>query len=167
MTPRPSAAVSVSPDVMKIERALTRATYLSGRARQHERLMSLSGLPLDRAAVAVLRQLAESEPLRLGELAARLSVEASHVTRQVQHLERTGYATRIPDPDDRRAQRIQLTPTGREAFARVREASVRGMQAALADWSPEDLEQLASLIDRMVDDFVERAEAKIDVPPDA
>ncbi|NGO06878.1 MarR family transcriptional regulator [Streptomyces sp. HC44] len=160
----PSTAASVSPDVIKIERALTRATYLSGRTRQHERLMALSGLPLDRAAVALLRQLAESEPLRLGELAARLSVEASHVTRQVQQLEKTGYATRVPDPDDRRAQRVQLTPAGKEAFARVREASVRGMQAALADWSPEELRQLALLVDRMVDDFIDRAEAEIDVP---
>ncbi|MGI5196810.1 MarR family winged helix-turn-helix transcriptional regulator [Streptomyces sp. CA-288835] len=159
MSTPPPAAGDVSPDVLMIERALTRAAYLSGRARQHERLMALSGLPLDRAAVAVLRQLAESEPLRLGELAARLSVEASHVTRQVQHLERGGYASRVRDPDDRRAQRVRLTPAGEDAFARIREASARGMQMALAGWSPEELRQLASLVHRMVDDFMRRAEA--------
>ncbi|NGO46420.1 MarR family winged helix-turn-helix transcriptional regulator [Streptomyces ureilyticus] len=159
-TPHPAVG-GVSPDVLMIERALTRAAYLSGRARQHERLMALSGLPLDRAAVAVLRQLAESEPLRLGELAARLSVEASHVTRQVQQLERGGYASRVRDPDDRRAQRVRLTPAGEEAFVRVREASARGMQMALADWSPEELLQLASLVHRMVDDFMGRAEADL------
>lgn len=121
--------------------------------------MALSGLPLDRAAVAVLRQLAESEPLRLGELAVRLSVEASHVTRQVQHLERGGYASRVRDPDDRRAQRVRLTPAGEDAFARIREAGARGMQMALAGWSSEELRQLASLVHRMVDDFMGRAEA--------
>ncbi|MGW7407703.1 MarR family winged helix-turn-helix transcriptional regulator [Streptomyces sp. NPDC054833] len=143
-----------SPEVVEIERALTRITYLSTRARQHERLMALAGVPLDRAAVALLRQVADSDPLRPGELAQRLGVEASHVTRTVQQLQKSGYVTRIPDPDDRRAQRIQLTDAGRRAIDRVREAGARGMQLALGEWRPEELRQLATLFHRMVDDFL-------------
>ncbi|MFH8662850.1 MarR family winged helix-turn-helix transcriptional regulator [Streptomyces afghaniensis] len=146
-----------SPEVIEIERALTRITYLSTRARQHDRLMALAGVPLDRAAVALLRQVADSEPLRPGELAARLGVEASHVTRTVQQLQKSGYVTRVPDPDDRRAQRIELTDAGLQAIAKVREAGVRGMQMALSDWSPEELRQLATLFHRMVDDFLAHA----------
>jgi DNA-binding MarR family transcriptional regulator len=146
-----------SPEVIEIERALTRITYLSTRARQHDRLMALAGVPLDRAAVALLRQIADSEPLRPGELANRLGVEASHVTRTVQQLQKTGYVTRVPDPDDRRAQRIELTEAGREAIARVREAGARGMQLALSAWAPEELGQLATLFHRMVDDFLAHA----------
>ena len=148
-----------SPEVIDIERALTRITYLSTRARQHERLMALAGVPLDRAAVALLRQIADSEPLRPGELAARLGVEASHVTRTVQQLQKAGYVTRVPDPDDRRAQRIELTDAGGEAIAKVRDAGVRGMQMALSDWSPEELRHLATLFHRMVDDFLAHAAA--------
>ncbi|MFG2127045.1 hypothetical protein ACGFNV_04480 [Streptomyces sp. NPDC048751] len=37
-----------------------------GCARQHEKLMALAGLPLDKAAVTVLRYVAESEYLRNG-----------------------------------------------------------------------------------------------------
>ncbi|MET8022885.1 MarR family winged helix-turn-helix transcriptional regulator [Streptomyces avermitilis] len=150
-------AASASPEVTEIERALTRITYLSTRARQHERLMALAGVPLDRAAVALLRQISDAEPLRPGELANRLGVEASHVTRQVQQLEKSGYVTRVPDPEDRRAQRIELTSTGRQAVDRVREAGARGMQMALAEWSPEELRQLAALFHRMVDDFLSHA----------
>lgn len=146
-----------SPEVIEIERALTRITYLSTRARQHDRLMALAGVPLDRAAVALLRQVADTEPLRPGELAARLGVEASHVTRTVQQLQKSGYVTRVPDPDDRRAQRIELTDAGRQAIAKVREAGVRGMQMALSGWSPEELRQLATLFHRMVDDFLAHA----------
>jgi DNA-binding MarR family transcriptional regulator len=146
-----------SPEVIEIERALTRITYLSTRARRHDRLMALAGVPLDRAAVALLRQVADSEPLRPGELAARLGVEASHVTRTVQQLQKSGYVTRVPDPDDRRAQRIELTDAGLQAIAKVREAGVRGMQMALSDWSPEELRQLATLFHRMVDDFLAHA----------
>ncbi|GAA3290741.1 MarR family transcriptional regulator [Streptomyces cinereospinus] len=144
----------MSPEIVEIERALTRITYLSTRARQHDRLMSLADVPLDRAAVALLRQVADSEPLRPGELANRLGVEASHVTRTVQQLQRAGYVTRVPDPDDRRAQRIELTGTGRQAIGRIREAGARGMQLALAAWSPEELGRLAELFHRMVDDFL-------------
>ncbi|MFD8308676.1 MarR family winged helix-turn-helix transcriptional regulator [Streptomyces sp. NPDC059690] len=143
-----------SDEVIEIERALTRITYLSTRARRHERLMALAGVPLDRAAVALLRQVADSEPLRPGELATRLGVEASHVTRTVQQLQKSGYVTRVPDPDDRRAQRIELTEAGREAIARVRDAGARGMQLALSEWTPEELRQLAGLFHRMVDDFL-------------
>ncbi|MEU5597656.1 MarR family transcriptional regulator [Streptomyces sp. NPDC020298] len=146
-----------SPEVAEIERALTRITYLSTRARQHDRLMALAGVPLDRAAVALLRQVADSEPLRPGELAQRLGVEASHVTRTVQQLQKAGYVTRVPDPHDRRAQRIELSDTGRRAVERVREAGARGMQLALGDWSPEELRQLAGLFHRMVDDFLSYA----------
>ncbi|MFH8694046.1 MarR family winged helix-turn-helix transcriptional regulator [Streptomyces chartreusis] len=157
-TPLPELPDSpASSEVVEIERALTRITYLSTRARQHERLMALAGVPLDRAAVALLRQVADSEPLRPGELAARLGVEASHVTRTVQQLQKTGHVTRVPDPEDRRAQRIELTESGRRAVVRVRDAGARGMQLALADWTPEELRQLATLFHRMVDDFLAHA----------
>ncbi|MFC8142108.1 MarR family winged helix-turn-helix transcriptional regulator [Streptomyces paradoxus] len=144
-----------------IERALNLITHLAGRSRQHERLMAESGLSLDRAAVAILRHIAESEPLRPGVLAVRLSVEASHVTRQLRHLERVGYVIRGPDLDDRRAQRVQLTEAGRDAVERMREVRRRGMEAALADWPPEDLGRLAGLFHRLVDDFVRHAEIEI------
>jgi len=150
-------ATAVSADVTEIERALTRVSYLTNRVRNHERLMALAAVPLDRAAVALLRQIADSEPLRPGELAARLGVESSHVTRQVQRLEKAGYVTRVPDPDDHRAQRVQLTLAGLEAVDRIREASYRGMQIALAHWSPDELHQLATLFHRMVGDLLAQA----------
>nr|WSY49219.1 MarR family transcriptional regulator [Streptomyces sp. NBC_00886] len=154
MSTPPLPTAPASPEVTEIERALTRITYLSTRARQHDRLMALAGVPLDRAAVALLRQVADSEPLRPGELAHRLGVEASHVTRTVQQLQKSGYVTRVPDPDDRRAQRIELTEAGRKAVDSVRDAGARGMQMALSEWSTDELQQLATLFHRMVDDFL-------------
>lgn len=165
MTAQPYTAAPLPATVVEIEKALSRVTYLAGRARQHERLMSVAGLPLDRAAVAILRHISESEPMRPGVLAVRLSVEASHVTRQLRQLEQGGYVVRIADPEDRRAQRIQLTDLGMAAVERVREASRRGLETALVDWSPEELEQLAALFRRLVHDFVAHAEDPIDIQP--
>src|SRR5580704_14759669 len=65
------------------------------RARRHDRVRTVAAVPLDRAAVMVLRQLAEAGPARPGELADRLGVEAPHVTRQVQRLQQAGYADRV------------------------------------------------------------------------
>lgn len=160
-TPRPAEAASLR-DVTQIERLLTRVTYLAGRARRHERLMSGSGVSLDRASVSILRYIAESEPLRPGVLAVRLSVEASHVTRQLRQLESYGHVLRVPDPEDRRAQRVQITEAGLAAFDRVREASRQGIGEVLGDWPTDDLRQLAVLFGRLVDDFVEHAETVVD-----
>ncbi|WP_405933267.1 MarR family winged helix-turn-helix transcriptional regulator [Streptomyces sp. NBC_00827] len=163
----PPRAAPVSTDVIAIEQALTRVAYLAGRARQHERLMAVAGLNLDRAAAAILRSIAESEPVRPGVLAVRLSVEASHVSRQLRQLEKDGYVIRIQDLEDSRAHLIQLTDVGLAAAERIREVSRRGMQVALADWSSEDLRQLATLFHRLVDDFVTHAEAAVEVGPSA
>ncbi|MFG2553875.1 MarR family winged helix-turn-helix transcriptional regulator [Streptomyces sp. NPDC048581] len=162
-----AAAAPVPAHIVEIEKCLTRITYLASRARQHEYLMAAAGLPLDRAAVAILRRLAESEPMRPGVLAGLMAVEASHVTRQVQQLERAGYVIRDADPHDRRAQRIELTDAGRAAVDRIREVGRIGMRMALADWSDDDLRQLAELFHRLVDDFVTNAEIPADLGPTA
>src|SRR5438477_5344657 len=126
--PEPAAAPAPADaaDAAEILRAITRIGYLITRARRHDLVKPVAAVPLDRAAVMVLQQLAEAGPVRTGELAARLSVEAPHVTRQVQRLQRAGYADRAPDPDDRRAHLIQLTPAGRAASDRIRQAGTSG-----------------------------------------
>ena len=163
--PTSADAAETGADAAEILRAITRIAYLITRARRHDRVRTVAGVPLDRAAVVVLRQLAEAGPARSGELAARLGVEAPHVTRQVQLLRQAGYADSVPDPDDRRAHLIQLTPAGRAAASRIREAGISGMQAALVHWPPQERHQLATLLHRMVDDFLAYAAAEEPAQP--
>ena len=162
MPATPAAAPSVSPEIVDIEVALTKIAYLASRARQHERLTAVAGVSLDRSAAALLRHLALAEPVRAGELASRLAVEASHVTRQVQQLERTGHIIRVPDPDDGRAQLIKLTDAGRGTVERMRVVGCLGLQQVLGGWPAEDLGTLAVLFRRMVEDFVAHAEDEFD-----
>ncbi|MGW5514733.1 MarR family winged helix-turn-helix transcriptional regulator [Nocardia africana] len=145
--------------IVELERALTRIAHLLTRARRHDRTVAAAGVNLDRANVPLLRMLADAaEPMRMGELAACLDVEAPHVTRQIQRLERTGYVDRVTDPEDRRAQRVRITDEGRATVDAIREVSRRHMREALADWSTEDLRRLAALNHRMVDAFLDNAE---------
>jgi DNA-binding MarR family transcriptional regulator len=146
-------------DVIELERALTRIAHLLTRARQHDRTVEEAGVAVDRASAPLLRALADTpEPVRLGALADRLAVEAPHVTRQVQRLERAGFVERVPDPEDRRAQRVRISDQGAEAVECLRAVTRRRMAEALGDWSEEDLHSLAVLCHRMVDDFLRHAE---------
>jgi DNA-binding MarR family transcriptional regulator len=148
-------------DMIELERALTRISHLLTRARRHDRTILEAGVAIDRAAAPLLRVLAEAAaPMRLGTLADRLTVEAPHVTRQVQRLERTGFVERVPDPDDGRAQRVRLTAQGAEAVESMCAVGRRQMAEALAHWSDEDRHRLAVLCHRMVDDFLRHAETR-------
>ncbi|MRH88893.1 MarR family transcriptional regulator [Nocardia sp. SYP-A9097] len=145
--------------IVELEGALARVTYLLTRFRRHDLAMAKCGITMDRASVPLLRVLADAaEPMRLGELATRLDVEAPHVSRQIQRLEKAGYVERVTDPDDRRAQRVCPTPAGRRAVDAVRDVLRHWMTEALSDWTTEDLEALAVLNHRMVDGFLAHAE---------
>ncbi len=52
---------------------------------------------------------------RLTELAERAGLTKQAVGEAATELERLGYAERVPDPTDRRAKIIKLTPSGVEA----------------------------------------------------
>jgi DNA-binding MarR family transcriptional regulator len=146
-------------DMVELERALTRISHLLTRAKQHDRTVVEAGVAIGRASTPILRLLADApEPVRLGALAGRLAVEAPHVTRQVQRLERSGLVERVPDPYDGRAQRVRISPRGAEAVECVRAVGRRRMAEALAGWTDEDRHRLAVLCHRMVDDFLRHAD---------
>ncbi|PWN02540.1 MarR family transcriptional regulator [Nocardioides silvaticus] len=57
----------------------------------------------------------------VARLAERAQMTKQAMAELVAHLERHGYVTRIPDPDDRRAKLVLPTPKGREVFAIAQE----------------------------------------------
>lgn len=157
MAARQRPGVPVPADITDLESALTRIAHLMARAKQHHSIAAEAEVPVDRAAVPILRLLAGSGPLRTSELAVRLAVEAPHITRQVHRLEELDYLERVADPGDRRAHRVRLTRDGQDAADRIRTVSQRRVQHALAHWSSQDRKQLAILFHRMVDDFLANA----------
>lgn len=70
------------------------------------------------AQAATLEALSEGG-LRLGELGTRLGIAPSTLSRNLDRLVERGLVERGPDPDDRRAQRAELTTEGHEAAASV------------------------------------------------
>ncbi|MFN9834090.1 MAG: MarR family winged helix-turn-helix transcriptional regulator [Phenylobacterium sp.] len=86
-----------------------------------------------------LRLLADGrDGLRLKALAAQLSVRPSTASDAVSALVSKGLAERQPDPDERRAIRIVLSPSGRAMLGRLPDGFTE-IVSLLSDRSAEDL----------------------------
>lgn len=100
--------------------------------------------PIDPAAAAVLARVGDDGPVRLSALAEQLCLDLSTVSRQVPALERRGWLVRETDPSDRRAQLVRLSEAGQQALADRRAAYARVVEQVLADWTPEQVAELAT-----------------------
>ncbi len=89
--------------------------------------------------------------LRVGDLAQALGVTVGGTSKLVDRIERAGLIRREPDPDDRRASRATLTPSGRRTLA----AAVKTYEAELASvldavLSRTEQQHLHSLVARLL-----------------
>lgn len=113
------------------------------------------GDQLEPAAYWVLKHL-DRGSLRITELASSVQLDTSTASRHVSQLERVGLVERSQDPDDRRAQRIDLTPEGRAqlhaSLTRRRDA----LTSAFAAWDPADMADLDRLLSRLAADIEAR-----------
>jgi DNA-binding MarR family transcriptional regulator len=114
---------------------------------------SAAALGGDPAALHVIHMVKEHGPLRLTALAEAAMLDASTVSRHVQHLEAAGHLARTTDPADRRATLIEVTESGRALLREALAARGRLLDAALAGWSPEDRAALARLLSRLAEDM--------------
>ncbi len=68
---------------------------------------------------AVLAGLHDFGPIAQHELAASLGFNRSHLVGYLDHLEHAGHVSRVRDPDDRRRQIVELTPSGSRLAAEL------------------------------------------------
>ncbi|MFG3281105.1 MarR family winged helix-turn-helix transcriptional regulator [Streptomyces sp. NPDC048111] len=105
----------------------------------------------------LLRTLAHwSEPPRMADLAARLEVVPRAVTTLVDALEESGDVRRVPDPNNRRVIRIELTDGGRARLRALRGARRGAAEEILAPLSADQREVLGGLLTALVDGSPER-----------
>src|SRR5262245_16096073 len=75
----------------------------------------LPGQDVSLSQVFALHELDQGAPLSQNDLAQRLRLEKSSVSRLVAELERKGFLERERDPDNRRLNRLRLTDKGHTA----------------------------------------------------
>jgi MarR family transcriptional regulator, 2-MHQ and catechol-resistance regulon repressor len=98
---------------------------------------------------AVIQRLHSDQGRRLTDIGAELLCVKSTITRLVDRLEADGLVRRTPDPDDRRAQRLRLTPRGitvREQAIMLHNAAVERRMAVL---DSDEQSQLRSLLEKL------------------
>lgn len=106
--------------------------------------------PLDVAQGDALDAIIELEPVRMGDLAARLRVDASTATRTVDRLAAAGLATRVECRDDKRGVSIKATAQGRRRQARMVATATEALEEILAVFDPDELRHLGQLMERLV-----------------
>ncbi|HEY1544655.1 MAG TPA: MarR family transcriptional regulator [Xanthobacteraceae bacterium] len=97
---------------------------------------------MTRAKWAVLARLDRFEGLKQAELAEMLDLQPISLTRLLDGLAENGLIERRPDPEDRRAKRLFLTPGARPLLARLSELGEDLMETALAGLQPADVSGL-------------------------
>ena len=107
--------------------------------------------PLDVAQGDALDAIVELGPVRMGDLAAALRVDASTATRTVDRLATAGLATRVECRDDKRGVAIKATPQGRRRHARMVATATETLEEILGVFDPEELRTLGALMGRLVE----------------
>jgi DNA-binding MarR family transcriptional regulator len=129
----------------RIEQQLT---MLFRRAQRVHIMGGRGEVDLDRSAYAILCRLDDEGPQRLGALATAFGLDPSTITRQVQSLERAGFAERSTDRRDRRVSVLSLTDAGLHAVRTTRQHRRSQLNEILTDWPQEDVERFAELLEQ-------------------
>lgn len=111
----------------------------------------LPGDEHDFSLLPVLVELDRCGPVRLSDLAERLRLDASTVSRRVKHLTEQDLVAVSTDASDARARRVQIRPAGRKALGALRARRRDVLGQVLADWPTADRERFQQLLGRFLD----------------
>lgn len=125
---------------------------LEGSRRIHQQLATAAGVSISQQGLRLLGRVVEGGPTSPGQLASMLDLDPAVVTRLLRQLEEPGWVSRNRSSADGRVMVVEGTPAGKETFDRMREVIWRHMRRALSRWPVGDLESLAQLLTRLVED---------------
>ena len=89
------------------------------------------------------------EGLRMGELSKRMMVTGGNITGITDQLEQENLVMRVPDPKDRRAYSVMLTPAGRIAFQRMAAVHEAWIAELFAGVPSKDKTHLSALLSQV------------------
>lgn len=114
-------------------------------------LESAHGLPLSSYEVLMLLRSAPGRRMRMADLAGRVLLSRSGMTRLVDRLEREGLIAREQCTDDARGCYAVLSPRGQGILEEARPTHLAGIRARfLSHFSPAELELLGECWERVV-----------------
>lgn len=102
------------------------------------------------AYLGTLMSLWNEDGLKVIELGRRAGLEPSTMTGLIDRMERDGLVRRVPDPEDRRVQRIHLTEFGRTVRDVVASNVDRVMAQILAGIDEKDIAHLKETLRKLL-----------------
>jgi DNA-binding MarR family transcriptional regulator len=146
-----SAASSTTDEITAVARAIQSFQRLRASRQGHAALMAAAGVELSQQAAQVL--LAARDGQSVAEVARSARMDMGAVSRQLKVLEDDGLVVRSASPDNGTVVLVTLTADGRSIADRVTAVRDHHLTVALAGWTPDDLDRLGHLLQRMVDDL--------------
>ncbi|GAA4411386.1 MarR family transcriptional regulator [Fodinibacter luteus] len=137
--PSPDAA-----DLLALDRQVCFALAVASRNVIGLYRPLLEPLGLTHPQYLVMLALWEQQPLRVSELADRLSLEPATLSPLLKRLEASGLVVRGKDPRDDRVVAVSLTPTGRRLRRRA-----EGIPPAVIERLGLELSELEEIRDRL------------------
>lgn len=154
-TPAAALSAGVEPGAQETAarlNALLRHLFLYDRGNLL-RLIEESGLSMTQCkALFELRGLGEgSKQLHVSDLAETFGVSVPSMSRAVEALVRGGLATRVEDPDDRRARSVAITEKGKKLVEKLVVVRQAGMEAFASSLTAAQRRKLDAAVDSLMD----------------
>jgi DNA-binding MarR family transcriptional regulator len=137
----------------QIERSMGQIGRAGSSVMASRRRAERAGVDVSAPGMGILGVLERGGRQRVTVVARRAGMVVPLASRELRRLEQHGFVTRATDGSDGRAVVVAITPKGRDAYRRLRAASVSAAADALAGWKASELTELARLLARMADDF--------------
>jgi DNA-binding MarR family transcriptional regulator len=138
-----------------LHRALLDLMGVLNQPQRDEALIAEAGISLERALFPLLVVIGRLGPIGIVELADRVGRDHTTVSRQVARLESLKLVSRRASPDDGRVREVLAAAKGKAMVGAIDRARERLLAPVLAQWRERDLDQLAHLLRRFVDDLLD------------
>jgi len=137
----------------QIERSMGRIGRVGSSVVAARRRAARAGVQVSAPGMGILGVLDRGGPQRVSSIAHRAGMIGTLASRELRGLEANGYVVRTADGADGRVVVVSITAAGKDAYHKLREASVAAASDALAGWKSDELVALAKMLSRMADDF--------------
>jgi DNA-binding MarR family transcriptional regulator len=132
--------------------SLSEAFWQVAHRLRHRTKVTLEPWHLSPSLARAMRVLAWQGTVRPGTLAEHLRIAPRSATELVDDLERLGFAERRPDPADRRATLVALTPAGVETNKTIQAAREAEAERFFAVLGGADRDALMGILRKLLDD---------------
>jgi DNA-binding MarR family transcriptional regulator len=92
----------------------------------------------------------QGEPITMSEISRKMEIPMSTATRMVDWFVRNRYATRLPDPEDRRIVRIALTESGQEIYRAMNRYMLERAEKIISRLEASERDLLAQLLEKLI-----------------